>query len=53
MRVLITGADGYIGSHVVESVLGAGHNVRALAQYNSLGSAGWLDSLPANNSLDI
>lgn len=53
MRVFVTGADGYIGSHVVESVLGAGHEVRALAQYNSFGSAGWLDFLSENYSFDI
>jgi len=53
MRVFVTGADGYIGSHVTESLLVAGHTVRALAQYNSLGSAGWLDSLSTSNSLDV
>lgn len=53
MRVFVTGADGYIGSHVVESLLRDEHDVLALVQYNSLGSAGWLDSLSAEDSLDI
>jgi UDP-glucose 4-epimerase len=42
-RVLITGADGFIGSHLVESALAAGATVRALALYTSFGTAGWLD----------
>ncbi len=41
----VTGADGFIGSHLVERLVADGHRVRALAQYNSLGSWGWLDSL--------
>lgn len=53
MRILVTGADGYIGSHVVELLVSAGHSVLALAQYNSLGTAGWLDAIEMRDSLDI
>lgn len=42
MKILVTGAGGFIGSHVAEALLGMGHQVRALAHYNSLGSYGHL-----------
>ncbi len=45
-RVLVTGADGFIGSHLAEQLTRAGYEVRAMALYNSFGSFGWLDSLP-------
>ena len=44
-RVLITGADGFIGSHLVEALAGAGARVTALPLYNSFGTAGWLDEI--------
>ena len=44
--VLVTGADGFIGSHLVEALVAANHHVRALCLYNSNGSWGWLDSIP-------
>ena len=42
-KVLITGADGFIGSHLVESLVRSGYPVRAFTQYNSFNSWGWLD----------
>lgn len=42
----VTGADGFIGSHLVEALVSRGERVRALALYNSAGSWGWLDTLP-------
>lgn len=44
----MTGADGFIGSHVAEALVRAGHEVSALAQYRSDGSHGWLDSIQPN-----
>ena len=41
--ILITGADGFIGSHLTEELVRQGHKVRAMALYNSFGSWGWLD----------
>ena len=43
MNLLITGADGFIGSHLTEALIRKGHKVRAFVQYNSLGTWGWLD----------
>lgn len=45
-KVLVTGADGFIGSHLTEALVSAGADVTALAQYNSFDSHGWLDDLP-------
>jgi NAD dependent epimerase/dehydratase len=42
-RVLVTGADGFIGSHLVEALVRAGYSTRAFVLYNSFNSWGWLD----------
>jgi len=52
-KVLITGADGFIGSHLTESLLEAGYDVRAFVYYNSFNSWGWLDTLPKDKLSEI
>jgi dTDP-glucose 4,6-dehydratase len=54
-RILVTGADGFIGSHLTEALVRAGHSVKAFTYYNSFNSWGWLDQSPADirSSLEV
>ena len=45
MKIFVTGADGFIGSHLVEKLVKMGHKVKAFTFYNYRGSKGWLDTL--------
>jgi NDP-hexose 4,6-dehydratase len=51
--VAVTGADGFIGSHLVELLVEEGYGVKAMAQYNSFGSAGWLEQIEADTLADV
>jgi NAD dependent epimerase/dehydratase len=52
-KILITGADGFIGSHLTEMLLANGHKVRALSYYNSFNSWGWLDDVKKSKNLEV
>jgi NAD dependent epimerase/dehydratase len=51
-RVLVTGAGGFIGSHLTERLVELGADVRALVEYNSVGSWGWLDESPVRGDVE-
>jgi dTDP-glucose 4,6-dehydratase len=52
-KVLVTGAGGFIGSHLAERLVGAGATVRAMTHYNALGTNGWLDYSSLRQDLEI
>lgn len=52
-KVLVTGADGFIGSHLTEMLAARGYEVRALAQYNSFNSWGWLDDAACKHDIEV
>ena len=54
-KILVTGSEGFIGSHLVETLVREGYSVRAFVLYNSFNSWGWLDTLPADirQELDV
>src|SRR5215204_5636276 len=52
-KVLVTGAGGFIGSHLTERLVEIGANVRAFVRYNSNGNWGWLDSSPLKKELEV
>lgn len=52
-NVLVTGADGFIGSHLVELLVREGYTVRALAQYNSFNHWGWLEDVDCRGTIEV
>jgi NAD dependent epimerase/dehydratase len=52
-NILITGAGGFIGSHLTELLVGKGYNVKAFVHYNSWNKWGWLDSSTSKNQVEI
>jgi NAD dependent epimerase/dehydratase len=52
-KVLVTGSDGFIGSHLVEALVDSGHQVCAFCHYNSNGSWGWLDTVPVSTKAEL
>src|SRR4051812_7475742 len=53
MKILVTGADGFIGSHLAEILAQAGASVVALCQYNSFNHWGWLEDLPCTSDMQV
>ena len=51
--VLVTGADGFIGSHLVEMLVAKGYRVKALSQYNSFNNWGWLEDVNCKNEIEV
>jgi len=52
-KILVTGADGFIGSHLTEALFDMGCHVRALSLYNSFNDWGWLEVIPPNEYLEV
>ncbi|MDW2796626.1 NAD-dependent 4,6-dehydratase LegB [Clostridium boliviensis] len=52
-KALVTGADGFIGSHLTQELVTRGYQVKAFAYYNSFGTFGWLDTLPEHIKEEI
>jgi NAD dependent epimerase/dehydratase len=52
-KVLVTGAGGFIGSHLVEACVDRGYDVRAFVRYNSSSNWGWLESSPVKNDIEV
>jgi len=53
MKVLVTGADGFIGSHLVELLVSRGYQVKALSQYNSFNNWGWLEDISCSDKIEV
>ena len=52
-KILVTGADGFIGSHLTEILSAKGYKVKALSQYNSFNNWGWLEQVNCKNDIEI
>jgi NAD dependent epimerase/dehydratase len=52
-KILVTGADGFIGSHLTEMLVNQGHSVRALSQYNSFNYWGWLEDIKCLSDVEV
>ena len=52
-KVIETGADGFIGSHLTELLVNCGANVKALSYYNSFNNWGWLEELDCLNEIEV
>ncbi|MBW5463462.1 SDR family NAD(P)-dependent oxidoreductase (plasmid) [Pseudomonas aeruginosa] len=52
-KVLVTGADGFIGSHLTELLVGEGYEVKALSQYNSFNYCGWLEDVACLKTIEV
>ena len=52
-KVLVTGADGFIGSHLTELLVKRGYQVKALTQYNSFNNWGWIENLNCKDEIEI
>jgi dTDP-glucose 4,6-dehydratase len=52
-KALITGAGGFIGSHLTEALVARGAQVRAMVHYNALGARGWLDQSPVRDEIEV
>ncbi|MEN1354726.1 GDP-mannose 4,6-dehydratase, partial [Pseudomonas aeruginosa] len=52
-KVLVTGADGFIGSHLTELLVGEGYEVKALSQYNSFNYWGWLEDVACLKEIEV
>jgi len=52
-KILVTGADGFIGSHLVETLVAQGHQVTALSQYNSFNNWGWLETIDCLKNIQV
>lgn len=53
MNILVTGADGFIGSHLTEMLVKKGYKVKALTQYNSFNNWGWIESIDCKDKIEV